>query len=444
MTAPAAPSDPTAARLDRFLRSGGVAVLVFVLGAAGLNKSTSYYGTLLRGFDAQFYYAAARSMVVGGNVDVTDDLPASPAQGTFKDVGYPRRADGGIKNVFPVGLSLVEAPFLGVGRAVRPAGEGGPPGYSRTEIRVVAAGLLLVAALGMQILYGFVRRLAAPGWALLAVLAAWFGTPLLYYTAVFPFTAHPTAFTLMLLLLWIADRIPAAGPANREMALFGLLSAAVFLTRPQEAAYAVILAAFRAAPRVRTPWRQWLPGAAVGVAVCAAAVLFQAAVHRVSVGEFRLVAQGTHDHPAISAHFDWLHPHFDVVLWSASRGLLWVTPVVVVALAGYARFWRQVPWWGWAVLANAVLQTAIVAAWSDPWLGDAFGVRTWCEHVPVVACGLALWSRDQRTRRAIAVVAVLCALWTLVLMAAYARGQLLREATHRDAVAAAVRIVTRK
>lgn len=52
--------------VDRILRRGGFALLVVIIGGLGLAKTASYYGTLLRGFDAQFYYAAARSYPATG------------------------------------------------------------------------------------------------------------------------------------------------------------------------------------------------------------------------------------------------------------------------------------------------------------------------------------------------------------------------------------------
>src|SRR5205085_1469636 len=145
--------------------------------------------------------------------DVTDDWASTPARGPFEtEAGIPRRPDGGVKNVFPLGLSLVEAAFLvparGLTAALAPGL--GPPGYTPFEVGWVAAGLLLVAALGLQVTYSFARSLLPPLPAAAVTVAAWAGTPLLYYTAWFPFSPHPTAFTLMALLLLVADRLPHA------------------------------------------------------------------------------------------------------------------------------------------------------------------------------------------------------------------------------------------
>ncbi|AWM39376.1 hypothetical protein GobsT_23090 [Gemmata obscuriglobus] len=435
----------------RLLRCCGPALLVVAVGALGLAKADSYYGTLLRGFDAQFYYAAARSVVVSGDWDVTDDLPLGPAQGPFRtDAGTPRRADGGIKNVFPVGLSLLEGAFLLPARALTTiaGGGSGPVGYTRPEVGFVALGLLLAAGLGVQITFALVRTLVSTPVAAVATIAAWLGTPLLYYTAWFPFSVHPTTFCIMVLLLLLADRIPHARRSNVAVFVFAVLASALYLTRPHQSPYILVLVAWRGAPLLRRGWRAWGPGAGAGLVVGVAALVFQAQVHAVNVGARALIAHGTHDHPMITGHFVSA-PDVFAVLLSPARGLFWVTPVVLLALVGYVWRWRDVPWWGWASLANAALQTTILAFWSDPGQGDSFGVRLWVEHVPVVACGLAVlaggafaWGRIARA--VLAAVLLACVSWTLLLCACYVSGRLRTDQTHREVVSQAVSLVLRR
>ena len=419
---------------DRILRRGGIAVLIALLAGVGLAKSSSYYGTLLRGFDAQFYYAAARSVVVDCDWDTTNDIAVTPSQGAFKtEYGAPLRSDGGVKNVFPLGLSLIEAAFLVPARLL--GTENGPPGYSTFEVGFVAFGLLLLTAFAFQVLYGFARKLASPLWAAAAVLAGWAGTSMLYYTAWFPFSVHPTTFALMVLLLAVADRLPKSRRRNLDLALFGLLAALLFLTRPHQCPYLVILVLWRFTDVVRKPWKAWLPGTLVGLVFCLLAMLGQAKVHEFNTGSFGLIAHGTHDHPAITGHFEFANPHFDVVLFSPVRGLFWITPLVPVAFLGYLIRFRAVPWWGWSSLVNAALQTAILACWSDPGQGDSFGIRLWCEHVPVVVCGLAvLCGKPGSLRWFVAGSTTICTLWTTALMAAYIFGKLKWGMAHADVI----------
>jgi hypothetical protein len=424
-------------KLGKFLDRGGVALIAIAICCLTLAKSQSYYGTLLRGFDAQFYYAAARSLVVSGEFDVTDDLPLSPRQAPFQtEYGFPRRPDSGILNVFPVGLSLLEAGLLVPARAVSSvAGRGrAAPGYTLGEVVFVAFGLLVLAALGVQLTYALVRGFATPGVAAGATALAWLGTPLFYYMGIFPFSAHPATFTIMVLLLVVVNRLSQTRRTNLVIFAFGVLAALLYLTRPQQTPYVVILTAWKILPLLRRGWREWLPGVGCGFACCGAAVAFQSAVHRLNVGSFSPLGHGRHDHPMISGHFDLLDPHFDVVLFSGARGLFTVTPIILLSLVGLVVRYRSVPWWGWAYLINGVVQTVILAFWSDPGQGDSFGIRLWSEHLPLVVCGIAVWmSSLSRTGRVVlGAVGGLCVLWTCCLLGLYLSNRLQTNMTNGD------------
>ena len=103
----------------------GPGALCFVLGLLVLARSHRFTGTLLHGWDAHFYYSAAHSLVFDADLDITNNLFATPwrhpfdrdANGSFEAV--PRRADGHTVNKYPLGLSLIEAPFLALGHGLR-------------------------------------------------------------------------------------------------------------------------------------------------------------------------------------------------------------------------------------------------------------------------------------------------------------------------------------
>jgi hypothetical protein len=436
-----------AMRFDRFLERGGLAVIVVAICSVGLFKSNRYYGTLLRGFDAQFYYAAGRSAAVSGDWDVTDDLPLSPWQGPFQtEYGTPKRADGGVMNVFPAGLSFIEMAILVPARQLSTVLgiPDEPAGYTQFEIGCVAFGLLIIAAIGLQVMYAFARTLTTPRLAALSVLAALAGTPLLFQMAWFPFTPHPTVFTVMVLLLFVADRMPQSRHTSLLLLAFGTLAALLFLLRPTQSPYIILLTVWRLSGVCGKPLRTWLWGAVAGLLICLAAVAFQAGVHHLNLGRWSMVAQGKHDHPMISGYFNWTDPRFDVVFFSSARGVFWVTPLALVALAGYIGRPRSVPWWGWASLISAMISMSILAFWSDPWQGDSFGIRILSEHAPVVVCGLTLLLAPPgvvHTRRfwTVGTVTLACVAWTQLLALTYVCGRMKPSMTWADVVVQVVR-----
>ena len=408
------------------LRANRLALFVFLFGLLTLSRAEAYYGRLLRGWDAQFYYAMARSLVLDRDTDLSNDLPATPYPEPFdadRDgvlEAIPHGPDGRVQTKYPVGLSLIEAPFLAAGAALRQAAtpQAAAVGFSRLEIGCVAVGLLLVFAAGMQSFARLVEVVVPRPWCEAAVLTAWAGTSLLYYSAVFPFMAHAAAFALIAWCLRLARLVAAGAHPTRDLALLGAVLGLLFLTRPQQVLLGLSLAAYLAVAK-SLPLRKYAAGLIAGGSLFAAAVALQAAVNATQFGRFTLNAysQG-------GEGFDWLHPDFAAILVGRARGLLVFSPVVLLGLAGYALGWRRMPGVAWVLLVHAVGQVYVVACWSSPDQGDAFGARMWCECAGVVAFGLAgLFTRRSATRWAALLVAGAAALWTTFLMAGYVSGR---------------------
>jgi hypothetical protein len=145
----------------------------------------------------------------------------------------------------------------------------------------------------------------------------------------------------------------------------------------------------------------------------ALAVAGQGWAHARNTGSFTLNA-----YAAGGERFFWTHPAWDIVLISPCRGLLWISPVVIVAAGGYWLRRRGLPWFAVALLGHGLVQLYLIAAWSSPHQGDAFGARMWCECTGVVACGLALLYRPSRVAQAAGVLATAaCVCWTCALLA---------------------------
>jgi hypothetical protein len=153
-----------------------VAVAVMLLGVLILARAQRYYGGLLRGWDAQHYYALAHSIVFDRDLDITGNLEATPfsepfdrdANGSFE--AALRDRNGRIVSPYPVGLSLLEVPFLAVGHGVRRAlaacgiTSTRPPGYGDVEIWSVALGLLATCAVGCHLLCVLLRPYVPSPW----------------------------------------------------------------------------------------------------------------------------------------------------------------------------------------------------------------------------------------------------------------------------------------
>ncbi len=408
---------------------------VLLLAAAtcllGLARADRYFGTLYRGWDAQFYYAAARSIAFDRDLDVTNDLLLTPApapfdpdrDGTFRNA--PRHPDGRIWSKYPIGMSLTEAPLMAGGSMVRRIAEAAgfrssaPPGYSAIELWSVALGLTLAFAAGFAALYRLLAEEYGPTAALLGAVGAWGGTSLLYYSAVFPFMAHPVSFALLVAVMRLAKGLASGERLNARLTLLGLCLGAIFLVRPQQVCIAVFLIPLATRIVRMRPIANWIPGLVAGAALGTAAVALQLAFNVSQVGTMTLSG-----YAAGGEGFHWLSPNLSVVLLSQARGLLVYSPIVVLAVAAHIRFGKSIPGYAWAAAGNAAAQVYIIAAWSSPEQGDAFGARMWSDNAASVAVGLAaMFGRGSTAFKWIVGVAVAASVaWTAVLMMRYIAG----------------------
>jgi len=409
------------------------AAAVFLCGAAVLARTQRYYGSLLRGWDAQHYYACAHSIVFDRDLDLTNDLEATPFTAPFVRDGdgsfeaLRRDANGRVVSPYPIGLSLIEAPLLALGHAVRDGlaavgiVSGRPPGYADVEIWTVALGLLAVFAVGAQWLDDIVRQHVPPPWRAAALLSAWWGTSLLYYSAVFPFMAHAVGFTLGVGTVHVGQSLADGRRSPRGLWLLGLALAALYLVRPQQVTIAVPLLLVLW-PLVRQPAPRWVGWAVAGIGTVGLAVALQAWIHS-QLGSGWAISGYT----AQGGGFDWLRPALWTVLLSPTRGLLWCSPIVVVALIGFAMTRpRDLPPAFAALALQGVIQIYVIACWSVPTQGDAFGARMWSEAAGAVACGVGLLARRRSPIVTPLVAAAIgaCLLWTNRLLVLYVSGQL--------------------
>lgn len=417
-------------RLAAYL-SARVGLVMFIIGVAVLARTHLYYGALLRGWDAQYYYATAHSIVFDRDLDITNNLQTTPfaapfdrnADGYFEAV--PRDPTGRIVTIYPIGLPLIEVPFLALGYGARRGlaalgmSSPQPPGYGEVEIWAVALGLLAVFSIGGQLLDAILRPQVPSPWRAFALVAAWWGTSLLYYSSVFPFMAHAVAFTIIVWTVWIGWRVGARLCSPRCLWLLGFALGALYLVRQQQVVIVVPLLLVLT-PVVRQPARLWAGWAAAGIATLLALIAFQASAHARLGGAWALDA-------ARLGLLDWLHPDLWTVLISPARGLLWISPIVLLATAGFiATPPRRVPRPFGAFALHGLIQVYLVACWVFPEQGEAFGMRMWAECAGAVACGVGLLflRRSSAARFLVSAAIAACLIWTNRLLLLYVSGRL--------------------
>jgi hypothetical protein len=275
-----------------------------------------------------------------------------------------------------------------------------------------------------------------------ATLAVWVGTPLVFYMYVAPPMAHAcSSFAVALFLVtWmrVRRRWSFAG-----CAALGALAALMAMVREQDALIAVgpiadlgwtLFKGFGHQTRTRL-----IVGAFGGAAAFVLAYLPQLAAYVVLngyPGPSRLVAR----------KMNWMAPHMLGVLASPGHGLLFWTPLVVLALVGLVLAARHgvarernaagaaaspardvFPIWLLLIVAGQAYVAGSVESWT---VAGAFGQRRFVGLSALFVIGLAFaWAfATTRARRAVlAVLVALCVWWNLGLMAQFGAGLMDRQ-----------------
>ena len=412
---------------DRYLPIALFA-LWLAIGLAGLIRAQKYYGSIYRGWDAQFYYSLSHSLVFDADLDITNNIRDTPFPQPFDQAGdgtwadAPRGSDGRIPSKYPIGLSLIEVPFLAIGAVLRSLLTDvgveftAKRGYSALELWSVAVGMMALFTASMVLLF----RQLAPAFgrmpAAVAVSSAWLGTSLFYYASIFPFMAHAMSYAALVGVLAATKTWQERGANWRHAVMIGLAIGAAFLIRPQQVAVIVpTLAVLAWQGSVRKDYRP-TPYSLLICAVVAAFVLLHLVWVRSQFGQWAVSGYAVG-----KEGFNWTSPDFGTVLVSHARGLFVHSPIAVLGILGWVLAAKRLSAYQVPSVLNAIMQVYIVSAWSSPEQGHSFGARMLSDNSEAMAVGIGLLLTMARgVNRWILVAAiVLCVAWTCWKLAMY-------------------------
>ena len=393
------------------------------------------------------YFSFLRSLWFDRDVSFENEYQHFYDSGVARDYNFhetflERTTETGRRVSFAtVGSALLWAPFYAVADAgvllARAGGSAVPrDGYAWPYVAAVCYGSAIygIAALLLSIRAAGAVGLGTPH-SVLAALAIWIGTPLLFYTHLAPAMAHATAaFAVALfVVVWlhVRERWTLAG----GLAL-GAAGALMVMVREQDVTFFAAPAIDLAIRVLKNP-QQWLRPAlraTVGAALaCGLSFLPQAAAYLAlngRIGPSRLV----------SRKMNWLTPHAWGILASPEHGYFLWTPLALVALSGLVvmatRLWRGQPVGNdtslpmsnagglAAGLCAAFVAQVYLLGSLDSWTSaGAFGQRRFVSSTILLVFGLAtIFSIMQRLpirRLGLAFVGLLI-WWNLALMAEFA------------------------
>lgn len=402
--------------------------------------------TRLYASDEIEYFAYLRSLYFDGDVSFENeyryfyDRHIARSEGFHETFLERETAVGRRVNYATMGSAVLWLPFYAVADLfTRVTGRAEADGFSAPYISAVAYGsafygflAVLLSIRAARLLLGHETR----GSSLLAGLAVWIGTPLLFYMYVAPGFAHAcSAFAVALFInvwLHVRTRWTAAG----AFAL-GLSVALMAMVREQDAFLSL-------GPALDFAWTNLRDRFSPGVVARAAAAGVAAFVIGYSPQLFAYNALNGYPGPAehVSRKMAWHSPHALQVLGSPNHGFLVWTPLALIAIAGlFALRDRRMRLFLLFMAATQVYVAGSVGSWT---VAGAFGQRRFVCLTPILVIGLAaLWDRVRGSvrvgrnrqaatrvgwpRAAFGVAVVLCVWWNVALMALFATRQMDRQ-----------------
>jgi hypothetical protein len=298
-------------------------------------------------------------------------------------------ATGRWVNPHPIGEALLIAPFFfaadGLTRWTNLSRDGFSLYYQH------AAGLAAIAyfAAGLAFLRRILLRYFSPGVSLATLISVVWGTNLFHYATYDTIFSHSFAFFLLAAFLDIGIRWLEA-PTYRQAIVVGLLAGLIILVRHTNGLMLLFLVLYPLAGKhARIRWDQ----VCVAGLVMTALLLPQLWLYRYATGEWVFSTYGPH------GRFDFSSPKILPVLVSTQKGLLFWSPILLLALAGIPLLRRHVP--GLFVPTVMVLAATllIIASWSDWQLGGGYGHRGFTDLMPIFALSMAAfyeWARQKR------------------------------------------------
>lgn len=316
---------------------------------------------MLQGWDDSFYYFWLPSVVIDHDVDFSNQLATSgtidPATRDLA-LSLPRTRTGLLDAKYPPGWAIGSLPFFLLAHLFS-----GPhaTGFEPVYLVTVWLGQWLYALAGGWLAVKILERYFSPTTALIAFLAGWLASPLVYYQTARLSMSHSQVFALAMATFWIALRISDQGARRRDWAALGFFATLLVVTRNVAVVY-LLFPALVVLRRVRTPSAfGWL---ALGSAAPAIAQLL---AWKTLYGSWIAYSYG-------GERFDFTQLHLWSILFSPRHGWFYWHPLMLVGIVGFSAWaWHRSEGRAW--LVSLVVTILLSAAWPTWWLGSSFGYR---------------------------------------------------------------------
>jgi hypothetical protein len=347
--------------------------------------------------DGMGYYVYLRSLTIDGDLNFGNDYLNWPGQKRPGEHVTPRTTTGYYVNYFSIGPAMLWGPLYGAAHAIALGGRAlglgwEADGYGQIYFVLTTFGSALAGLIFMLAGYRICRRWVAPPIALLAVVTAFLGSNLLYYTMREGGFAHglSAATATVYILAWLRlEERPTTWRWAQLGAAAGLMLvtywvSGIVLLLPAFTFARLSIEAIQSPPELRGPrLARLLAGGAVAAALLVLLFSPQMLAWQRIYGAFLTVPQGSgFVTPQAFKGVD--------MLFAPLHGLLPWTPALFVGALSLTLLWRHSRYMTAALMA-ALVGYFLYNAWLPDWHGSgAFGLRRLTLLAPWCMLGLAL------------------------------------------------------
>ena len=296
-------------------------------------------------------------------------------------------------------------------------------GLTAPYVRAALTSSWLIGAAGLVVIHLRLRREFGAGVALLATLLVFGATPLVWYMVYEPSMTHAASFGFVAFFVVAAERWTSVSITGVRAAMLGALLGLAFVTRSQEAVFALLPAVLLAVTPAPVQQRARAAVRMAGWAFLGAVpfLLLQAGHSAVLFAreDFSLVSGS-------NAYLDFANSRWVDTLWSSWHGFFTWTPVAYIATVGCVFYVRRNRGWAAAALLILFVMAWINGSTADWNAGWSFGGRRFTSVLTVLAPGIALvvHALVRRPAVSLAVMAIAATWWNHLLITQTERGLL--------------------
>jgi hypothetical protein len=306
-------------------------------------------------------------------------------------------------NPHPIGVAIMQAPLFLVAHGLTYWTNLSPDGFSLYYQHAAGLSGLLWGVAGLWVLQRLLRRHFSDGVTATALITITFGTNFFHYLTYDSGYSHAYSFFLFAAFLALTETWHRS-PTARASVLVGAAAGMILLVRHTNALFLLVFLLYgvTSARTLRQTVARLLDQRRRVVQVGGTALL-------VAAPQLLLYWSATGS-PFISAYgemsFNFESPRVWGVLFSVQKGLFFWSPLLLLALAGWARLVASGhPARAFAVPSAVFLlvNTYLIASWWDWQFGGSYGHRGFVDAFPVFAYGFAsvfAWSTRHRLRLA--------------------------------------------